>query len=576
MSTEERTLVREPPPAPVAEPARPQPARRRSLPWAAAVAGVLAVGLGLRLWAIGHGLPFLFNIDERAHFVARTVAMYGGDRNPHDFLNPAALMYFFYVLLAVWFGGTHAAAHAYATDPTAVFTVARVAVALIGTLAVWLTYLAGARLFDRRVALLGAALMAVAFLPVFYSKQALNDVPAMAWVAFALWGSAGVLTRGRRLDYALAGLGIGLAAGTKYTGIVVLLALLAAAALRPRGQRRSAALGVALALGIAVVAFLVTNPYAILDHRHFLADLKAQNDYNSRGLLIGEVQRSGILYYLWTFAWGLGVAPALAAVAGAVVLLGTAVVAVLAPIVAPYPAEGLDLANTLQGPTPAHPFGTDAVGRDVFSRVLYGAGISLTIGLVSVGVGLLVGLPIGLVAGFRGGWLDILIMRVVDVLFAFPVIVLALMVIAVFGPGLYNAMLAIGLAQMPIYARLMRAMVLKVRVNDYVEAARALGASDARMLVRHVLPNAVAPLVVESTLQLATAILSAAYLGFLGLGAEPGTPEWGTMLADGRNFLQVAPHVTIFPGLAVVLLVLAFNLCGDGLRTALEPRLDRR
>jgi peptide/nickel transport system permease protein len=146
----------------------------------------------------------------------------------------------------------------------------------------------------------------------------------------------------------------------------------------------------------------------------------------------------------------------------------------------------------------------------------------------------------------------------------------------VFGPGLYNAMLAIGLAQMPIYARLMRAMVLKVRVNEYVQAARALGASDGRLVTRHVLPNAVAPLVVESTLQLATAILSAAYLGFLGLGAEPGTPEWGTMLADGRNFLQVAPHVTIFPGLAIVMLVLAFNLCGDGLRNALEPRLDRR
>ena len=265
-----------------------------------------------------------------------------------------------------------------------------------------------------------------------------------------------------------------------------------------------------------------------------------------------------------------------AAVVGAAVLSLTAVVAALAPILAPYPAEGLDLANALQPPSTAHLFGTDAVGRDVFSRVLYGAGISLTIGLVSVSVGVVVGLPIGLIAGFRGGWLDIVIMRVVDVLFAFPVIVLALMVIAVFGPGLYHAMVAIGLAQMPIYARLMRAMVLKVRVNDYVEAARALGASDGRVLVRHILPNAVAPLIVESTLQLATAILSAAYLGFLGLGAEPGTPEWGTMLADGRNFLQSGPHVTIFPGLAVVMVVLAFNLCGDGLRTALEPRLERR
>jgi ABC-type dipeptide/oligopeptide/nickel transport system permease subunit len=265
-----------------------------------------------------------------------------------------------------------------------------------------------------------------------------------------------------------------------------------------------------------------------------------------------------------------------AAVVGAAMLVATALVAVLAPVVAPYPAEGLDLANALQPPSAGHFFGTDVVGRDVFSRVLFGAGISLTIGFVSVAVGAVVGLPVGLVAGFWGGKLDIGLMRVVDVLFAFPVIVLALMVIAVFGPGLYNAMLAIGLAQMPIYARLTRAMVLKVRINDYVEAARCVGASDARLVTRHVLPNAVAPLIVESTLQLATAILSAAYLGFLGLGAEPGTPEWGTMLADGRNFLQVAPHVTIFPGLAVVALVLAFNLCGDGLRTALEPRLDRR
>jgi peptide/nickel transport system permease protein len=164
-------------------------------------------------------------------------------------------------------------------------------------------------------------------------------------------------------------------------------------------------------------------------------------------------------------------------------------------------------------------------------------------------------------------------MRFVDVLFSFPVILLALMVIAVMGPGLYNAMLAIGVSQMPIYARLMRAMVLKLREQDYVEAARALGASDQRIVWRHLLPNALSPMIVEISLQFAGAILSAAYLGFLGLGAEPGTPEWGTMLADGRNFLQSAAHVTISPGIAVILAVLAFNLFGDGLRDALEPKL---
>jgi peptide/nickel transport system permease protein len=264
-----------------------------------------------------------------------------------------------------------------------------------------------------------------------------------------------------------------------------------------------------------------------------------------------------------------------AAQVGGVVIALFALLGLLAPLAAPYAEDALDLGSSLRPPSADHWFGTDAVGRDIFSRVLYGARISLTIGLVSVGVGMLVGLPIGLLSGFRGGWLDALIMRVVDVLFAFPVILLALMVIAIFGPGLYNAMLAIGISQTPVYARLTRAVVLKVRVQEYVEAARTLGASDSRLLWRHVFPNTASPLIVESTLQLASSILAAAYLGFLGLGAEPGTPEWGTMLADGRNFLQSAPHVTIFPGLAVVVVVLAFNLFGDGLRDALEPRLRR-
>ena len=261
---------------------------------------------------------------------------------------------------------------------------------------------------------------------------------------------------------------------------------------------------------------------------------------------------------------------------GVVIILVMSVVALLAPWIAPYGPEQIDLPAALEGPTSSHYFGTDAIGRDIFSRILYGARYSLTIGLVAVAVGLLVGLPIGTISGFRRGWMDVIVMRIVDILFAFPTILLALVVITIFGTGLFNAMLAIGIAQMPLYARLMRGVVLQVRGYEYIEAARAIGAGDLRILARHVLPNSLAPIIVQSTLQLAAAILSAAYLGFLGLGAKPGTPEWGTMLSEGRNFLAVAPHVTIFPGLAIVIVVLAVNLAGDGLRDALEPRLQRQ
>jgi len=256
---------------------------------------------------------------------------------------------------------------------------------------------------------------------------------------------------------------------------------------------------------------------------------------------------------------------------GIAVALLFALAALLAPWVAPYDPEAIALGANLQGPSGAHPFGTDSLGRDVLSRTIWGARISLTIGFVSVGLAIFGGVPLGALAAWRGGWPDRLLMRAVDVLLSFPTILLAIVVITIFGPGLGNAMVAIGVAQVPLYARLTRAAVLRVKAQPFVEAARAAGAGEWRLLLRHALPNCLPPLLVQSTLMFATAILSAAYLGFLGLGAQPPTPEWGTMLARARDFLRTAPHVSIFPGLTIMLTVLGLNLLGDGLRDVLDP-----
>jgi peptide/nickel transport system permease protein len=257
---------------------------------------------------------------------------------------------------------------------------------------------------------------------------------------------------------------------------------------------------------------------------------------------------------------------------GAVVALTFAGVAILAPWVAPYDPEAIALGVNLRGPSWGHPFGTDSLGRDVLSRTIWGARISLTIGFVSVGLAMAGGVPLGALSAWIGGWTDRLLMRAVDVLVSFPTLLLAIVVITVFGPGLGHAMLAIGVAQVPLYARLTRAAVLRVKVQHFVEAARASGAGEWRIVLRHVLPNCLPPLLVQSTLLFATAILSAAYLGFLGLGAQPPTPEWGTMLAKARDFLRTAPHVSIFPGLTILLTVLGLNLLGDGLRDVLDPQ----
>lgn len=262
-----------------------------------------------------------------------------------------------------------------------------------------------------------------------------------------------------------------------------------------------------------------------------------------------------------------------AAVAGAVVLLLLVAVAAAAPLVAPYEPVEQDYDHLLEGSSLAHPFGTDNFGRDIFSRVLYGARISLSVGLLGISFGLATGTTIGLSAGHWGGWIDDLLMRLLDLLLAFPQLLLAIMVITVLGVGDTNVIVAIGIFSLPIFARVVRGQILSLKQLDFALAARASGAGDVRILVSHLLPNALASILVIASLRLGTAILTVATLSFLGLGIRPPAPEWGTMLTDGRQFLQSAPHVAIFPGLAIVVTVLAVNLLGDGLRDALDPRL---
>ncbi len=227
----------------------------------------------------------------------------------------------------------------------------------------------------------------------------------------------------------------------------------------------------------------------------------------------------------------------------------------------------------VDGPVRFYALGTDEQGRDLLSRLIHGAWISLFIGLISIAIGIGVGVPAGAISGFLGGTTDMIVQRVIDTLLAFPGILLAIVLVATFGTGLGNVMIAVGVASVPIYARLVRGSVLQVKNREYVEAAAALGRRRLPTLFHHVIPNVMAPIIVQSSLQMATAILFAAGLGFLGLGARPPQPEWGLMLARGREYLAVAPHVATFPGLAIVFVVLGFNLLGDALRDALDPRM---
>jgi peptide/nickel transport system permease protein len=258
---------------------------------------------------------------------------------------------------------------------------------------------------------------------------------------------------------------------------------------------------------------------------------------------------------------------------GMAIVLVCGLVAVLAPVLAPYPPEETHPNWKLYPPNEYFLFGTDEFGRDILSRIMYGAQISLEVGLISVTLALLAGGISGLVAGFFGGWSDTLIMRCMDVLFAFPAILLAIGIMAVLGTGIGNAILAIGIVYAPAFARLTRASVLSLKEMDFVQSARVLGGGDARILHRHVLPNIAAPLIVQISFSLSTAILTEAALSFLGLGTPPSVASWGSMLSASRRYVELDPWPAIFPGLAIMLLVLSFNLFGDGLRDVLDPRL---
>jgi peptide/nickel transport system permease protein len=246
--------------------------------------------------------------------------------------------------------------------------------------------------------------------------------------------------------------------------------------------------------------------------------------------------------------------------------------ALLAPWISPYDPLATSWSAVRKAPNAQHWFGTDEIGRDVLARVIWGARASLLAGIVSVSISLAIGVPIGLAAGYLGRWTDMLISRVTDAMLACPFLILAIALAAFLGPSLTNAMIAIGIAATPIFIRLTRAQVLAVKVEDYIEAARAVGNSRLRIALRHIFPNVVAPLIVQATLAIAAAVIAEASLSFLGLGQQPPSPSWGSMLNTAKNYVENAPWMAIWPGVSIFLLVLSFNLLGDGLRDALDPR----
>lgn len=240
-----------------------------------------------------------------------------------------------------------------------------------------------------------------------------------------------------------------------------------------------------------------------------------------------------------------------------------------------YDPVKVDVLNKLQPPSKEHWFGTDNFGRDIFTRILFGMPLTLKVGFLSVTMGGIVGVVLGIVSGYYGGKIDTVIMRVMDVLLAFPGILLALAIVSVLGGSLTNVIIAVSIFSVPAFARIVRGSTLSVRQLEYVDAVRALGASDFRIIFKHILPNVMSPIIVQATLRIATAVLTASGLSFLGLGAQPPEPEWGAMLNDGRTYMNSAPHIILFPGMMIVLVVLAFNIFGDGLRDALDPKMRK-
>lgn len=264
------------------------------------------------------------------------------------------------------------------------------------------------------------------------------------------------------------------------------------------------------------------------------------------------------------------------ALASLVFLVFLVACAVAAPLIAPYDPIKVVMKEAFSPPSRRHLMGTDNFGRDILSRIIFGARISMAVGAISTGIGASFGVLIGLIAGYYGKWIDAIITRAIDLVLAFPGLILALVVIAILGPSIPNLMIAVGIRRIPSFARVVRGSVLSAKENVYVEAARSIGCRAARIAFRHILPNVVAPIIILASLNVGTAIIHGAALSFLGLGAQPPTPEWGAMLSGGRAYMRTAWWLTVFPGLAIMVAVLAINLLGDGLRVALDPRMRQR
>lgn len=260
---------------------------------------------------------------------------------------------------------------------------------------------------------------------------------------------------------------------------------------------------------------------------------------------------------------------------GAIILLIEVTLVLLAPVIAPYSYTSVDMSVAMQGPSLAHPFGTDDVGRDILSRLLYGGRYSLGIGILGVSISMVFGIAVGSIAGYFGGTTDNLIMRFLDIVQSLPGMLLTIVLSTVLGPGYFNTILALAINNIPSNARLLRAQMLKVRENEYIEAAHAINCSKFQIIVKHLIPNSFSPLIVTSTMGVAHMITAAAGLSFIGLGVQPPAPEWGAMLSSSRQFIRTSPHMVIFPGLAIALTVFSLNLMGDGLRDALDPKLKR-